>query len=169
MEELKSELRDSMNVFDFYKTFSPLIAKLKDGHTELFFPIETAITSNIEVFPYTVKINKTDTTVVIQKGIPDIEECQGMQILSINGVIVKELVSQACSMLSGEASHYKMERLSFFFSPLLYILFSSNQFSVECVDNGERKVKFIEGKPLSEYLEIFLSFNDQIVPYSFRI
>lgn len=169
LEGLKSELRDSMTAFDFYRMFSPLVAQIEDGHTELFFPVEPAIASGIEIFPYKVKINKADTTVIIQEGFPEAKLTHGTRILSINDIPVKELVDQTYSMLSGEAHHYKMERLNILFPPLLYFILSTNKFRVEYIQDEKIETIIMEGKPLSEYLETFLNFSDKITPYSFSI
>lgn len=169
LEGLKSGLKDSMTVFDFYKMFSPLIAQIEDGHTELFFPVESAIHLGMKVFPYEVKVNKTDTTVIIQKGFSGAELSRGTRILSINGVPVKELLGRTYSMLSGEAYHYKMERLNILFSPLLYFVLSSDQFTIEYIQDGKMKTKNIQGKLLSEYLETFISSINETAPYSFNM
>lgn len=166
---LKAELKDSMTAFDFYSRFSRLVAQIKDGHTELYFPIEEAIALGVKVFPYRVKIHKADTTIIIQEGLPGAELVPGTRISSINGVPVKELLDRAVSMLSGEAYHFKMERLNILFPPLLYFVLCSEEFTVEYTANGRNETKDTEGRALSEYLQTFFSFLNEAIPNSFTI
>lgn len=38
LEKIKDEIKKDLNIFDFYKFVTPLVAKLGDGHTRLDFP-----------------------------------------------------------------------------------------------------------------------------------
>jgi len=165
----KCMLRDSMTVFDFYKLFAPLVAKIEDGHTELHYPIDFAIEYGTKVFPYSLTINKADTTVIVREGFEDAKIRNGCQILSINGIDVRELVVHASSMLSGEAHHFKMERLNILFSPLLYFILPTDEFYVEYLYNRKLETAIVQTKPLSEYIRVLLASLNEKIPYSFNI
>jgi hypothetical protein len=169
LEEKKGILKDSMTVFDFYKMFAPLVAKIEDGHTELYYPVNFAIQHGIEVFPYTFTINRTDTTLIIREGFEGAKLSSGSRILSINGVPDKELIVQASSMLSGEAYHFKMARLNLLFSPLLYFILPYDEFRVEYLHNGKKETATIQAEPISKYLEVLLAFSGRETPCSFNI
>ncbi len=157
LKDAKGMLKDSMSIFDFYKIFTPLVAKIEDGHTEIHYPINFAIQQSIKVFPYSFTINKKDTTLTVQGGFEDAKIRNDSRILFINGISAKELITEASSMLSGEAYHFKMERLNFLLSPLLYFILLSDEFNVEYLYNGKKETSVIEAKLLSEYIEVFLA------------
>lgn len=169
LDERKKLLTDSMTAFDFYRLFAPLVSKIEDGHTELHYPLELAIRNEIEVLPYTFTIDKTDSTLMIRDGFEDKTLASGSRIMSVNGVRSKELIEKAFSMLSGEASHFKMERLNLLFSPLLGIILPSKEFQVEYVHNGEKESTMIRAKLLSEYVEVLLAPLVGQIPYSSQI
>lgn len=168
-QALKEELKDSMTAFDFYRLFAPLVSKLEDGHTELHYPVELAVRQNIPVFPYTFTVGKADTTLVIRGGLEGSPLRPGARIVSIDGIPAGELIGRAYRMLSGEAYHYKMERLNFLFSPLLYFIHPAHEFRVEYVFNDQHYTTSERAMPLAEYLEVLLAPLMAPEPYSFTV
>ena len=169
LERTKGLLTDSMTVFDFYKMFAPLVSRIEDGHTELHYPFGFAMEHEIGVVPYSFAINKADTTITVRQGFEGVKIGSGSRILSINGIPAKELIVQASSMLSGESYHFKMERLNFLFSPLLYFILPSGDFQVEYLHNGKKETVSVQAKSFSEYVEVFLAPLNKKIPYSFSI
>ncbi len=169
LDNTKSLLTDSTTLFDFYKMFAPLIAKIEDGHTELLCPIDFAIEHEFKAFPYSFTIDKADSGLIIRKGFEDANIESGSEVLFINGIPAKELIASTSSMLSGEAHHFKMERLNLFFSPLLYFFIPSEEFDVEYLYNGKKKNTLVQAKPLSDYIKVFLTSLNETKPYYYSI
>lgn len=157
MEELnsiKETFKDSMTIFDQYKSIAPLISKLGDGHTSVSIPYNALKEINAKILPFDVDIDKSDYSIYLSKdySTTQSEILPNETILSINGRSCSELVKDMLRYKSGEKESFKIELLKNRFAPLLYVLNEDSVFDIEYM--GEKNIPSsttIHGIPYSEW------------------
>jgi hypothetical protein len=134
IEKVKSELVPSGDIFDLYKQIAPLVVKLGDGHTGISFPHNSLeIVPNILFFPFPVKIAYPDRVIRVQKDYTQTQNTIpiGAQITSINNRQANDMVQKMMDYSSGEKDFFKIERLEYVFTPLIYTLYRDSIFAIE--------------------------------------
>jgi len=155
LQEIKTNLKSDLNVFDFYKLVDPLVAKFSDGHTILGFPYAELKKTNGLFFPFPINVNTKDSSITIFKNYSKIEELVplGAQIISVNNIPIKKLVAEMMTYISGEKDFYKLNRLEYLFTPLLYILHKSNEFQLEYIFEKKKQTIYVTGINYNERYE----------------
>jgi len=123
INNIKASLKDSLTVWDFYKKMTPLVVRLGDGHTRMSFPSQILETSNAPLFPFTVKIDKIDHSLKIDKDLSPgkTKILPGYKILSINGKKAEELINEFIEYESGEKMDFRLGGLEYYFAHYLYM------------------------------------------------
>ena len=155
LEQTKQALKDSMNIFEFYRLTAPLINKIGDGHTSLNYPIDILIERKIKVFPYNININKSDSIASIVhdwSGSKD-KIPYGAVILSINGYDSKKLIQECLNLVQGELFHFKVKVLNGLFPLILHSILNDTVYTVTYQYKGEVYKKDVEGMDSGQYWE----------------
>ena len=170
---LKASIKTDISVFDYYKLIAPLVSKLGDGHTGVYFSHEILKESDLLFFPFPVEISYKDSTV---RTIGDFTKSKntipiGAIILSINNKPVKKLIAEMMTYISGERDFYKMASLQYYFTLLLYVSLQTDDYQIEYVyDDEERHKTKVKGVSYFERFEQPLQENKQKTEnYSFKI
>ncbi len=152
---IKSELKDEMNVFEFYKLVTPLVTAMGDGHTRINFPYSDLKNPDLLFFPFPVNIDTKDSVITIANDYTELENTIpiGATVLSINNMPIKKLVAKMMTYVSGEKDFYKLERLHYEFTPLLFIFQQADEFQIDYTYNGAKQTVLVKGIPYSERYE----------------
>ncbi len=169
---VRQRLKEEMTIFEFYILIAPLIAGLGDGHTSVSFPFNS-LSSEALLFPYAVKVDYEDTTVVITHSLTGKDDTipPDSQIISINGVDIKEITGEMLNMISGEKISFRAAMLNQMFRYLLYAIFGEPLYTIhyrseQTVD--QQKVSGITYKEVYRFLQE-LQEKDKEPDYSFTI
>lgn len=127
----KSCLKDSMNLFDFYRVMAPLVAKLGDGHTGLLFPKSEIKKANTLLFPLSITVDKLSKKIYTKEINNDFKNIPiGAEIVGINGEKYDVIVDNLLKYISGEAEFFKIEILNSMFPELYYIAYNNSIFNI---------------------------------------
>lgn len=170
---IKDRINHKTDIFDFYLLINSLVVKLNDGHTSISFPHDSLKQSNKLLFPFPVDINSQDFSVTITNDFTASNNAipANSKILSINGIQIKEIVDRMMQQISGEKTFYRIERLKYLFTPLLYALYKSEKFEIAYLYNGVIYKKQIQGILYSNRYERKAQAGtvEKIQPYSLKI
>jgi len=135
--EVKSNLKDSMTVIDFFQLVTPLVVRLGDGHTRISFPTQVLKDRDALVFPFSVKINKKDYSVTVDTDFSENKTnlISGTQLLSINDKNVKDLVNDFLRFESGEKLNFRLGGVQYSFAYYLNMIYGDKDFAIEYIDN----------------------------------
>ena len=170
---IKSGINDKTEIVDFYVSINSLVVKLNDGHTYVSFPYAELKRPDALLFPFPAEVSSIDSSVRVindytksGNSIP-----VNSEILSINGIETKEIVGKMIGQVSGEKTFYRIDRLTYLFTPLLYALYKSQEFEIEYRHDESTCKERIRGIPYSERYErqSKTNANRAIEPYSIRI
>lgn len=171
IEKVKTELLPNGNVFYFYKQIAPLVVKLGDGHTGIRFPYNfLEIVPDILFFPFPVKITYPDRVIRVQKDYTQSQNTIpiGSQITSINNRKANDIVQKMMDYASGEKDFFKIERLEYVFTPLIYTLYGDSIFAIEYLYNQKKYLVQVKGISYKErYEHSQQSSSDSKDPYIF--
>ncbi|MBN3034563.1 MAG: hypothetical protein JW861_03195 [Bacteroidales bacterium] len=133
LEHAKGHAVDGMTRLGFFRIAAPLVAALGDGHTAVYFPCGELEYPHVRLFPVSVEIVHTDSSVIARADHSEAGACipGGAEILSVNQIISTELVGQMLTYVSGERLFYRATRLRRRFAPLLYAICGDTVFAVE--------------------------------------
>jgi peptidase S41-like protein len=124
LNNTKSKINKPMNAMEFYKTVSPLVSLLKEGHTNIYIPQELfdKYMSVIDgkLFPLIVEIrdNKIFNTKVMNE---DIHIPIGAEILAIDDIETEEIIKKLKIYETGMKDAYKEVKLEKDFYFLLWL------------------------------------------------
>lgn len=145
--ESKSELKDSMNIFEFYNIAARLAARLGDGHTSAYFPMRSLTEPHIKLFPFSIDLNYRDSTVFIRNDFSDPKSGipQGAEIISINGRDIRRIVGEMLACRSGEKLHYRSASLISQFGNHLHSLYADTVFTISYRESDMQKEMTVKG------------------------
>jgi len=167
LNEIKSNLKDSMTVFDFYIMTAPLIHDLEDGHTllfppsYLFPPLENEIHN--PVFPFFLSVNAKDSSIIVLKDLSGIEPIipEGSRMKSFNNHTDKETVIKIAKYMSGEKFSFRIVALNNYFPILLPVLLpvicQDTVFNINYVTDGKTRSKMVKSVPAEDIKKNFIS------------
>ncbi len=131
----KENMADSLSFFDLYNVFSSITASYKDGHLSTLYPNRIWSEESPNVLPFTIEIenNKLFTK--------DVHEASNIpvnsEVVSINGIASSEIIDTLLKTTSGEAYHFKIERIKINFPRKLYAVYTlKGDFTVTYEHNG---------------------------------
>ena len=174
IEKIKAELTPDADIFYFYKKINPLVVRLGDGHTSVYFPNEhLGKDPNIVLFPFPVKVTYPDKEIFVQNDFTQTQNAIpiGGQITKINKRPSKDIVHEMMNYVSGEKDFFKTERLEFLFTPLIYALYRDSVFDIEYEFEQKRHSVHVKGIPHKERYKRRSQQNDAepYLSYSLRI
>ena len=151
IDSLKNNLTAEKDTIEFWKYVAPVVARLEDGHTYVYFPYNYFIKKKPLVFPFIVKTSNYSPYISIQDGDNSIPAKS--EIISINGIPSKDLISEYLQYESGEDIQSRAEWIADGFE---YYINAVSNIKEKCIieyktDNEvfTSNIKFI---PLPEFL-----------------
>ncbi|MDC7996534.1 S41 family peptidase [Gilvibacter sediminis] len=114
--------QDSLNVLEATKLLQPFAAQLKNGHTEVVFPIPQYIeyaSQGGKLFPLEAIFHQGDYKVTANWS-EDKRIQPGTKLLSINGEPIQDVFEKLYRQLAGERPYYIQTKAEFFTLPRLY-------------------------------------------------
>ncbi len=171
IQGIKSKITTETDLLDLYILVNKLVVKMKDGHTSLFFPDYLLKEPNVLLFPFPINI---DTKTKSVKTIDDYTESGNTipfhsSILSINGIKIKEIVNEMLKQINGEQDFYRIDRINYNFTQLLYAIYKKNNYQVEYLYNDSIYKKTVKGISYDKrYNRNQNSDRQKYVPYSLK-
>jgi hypothetical protein len=103
-DQAMNKLTGPMTELGFYLRLLPLIAEIKDGHTNLTLPPEAAsfLDAQAAFFPFGLRF-LNDKAYIFRNLSPDASVKEGAELLAINGTPMTEIVSKLISLLPSDA------------------------------------------------------------------
>ncbi|ADV42766.1 S41 family peptidase [Bacteroides helcogenes] len=156
--EVKSALPDSLSKLELYEHSAPLVSMLGDGHTIMRFPFNDVFTSELKREPFLLSINDNDSTVSVRKSacpaLPD-----SVQLKSINGIEVRDMVAWMMNYASGERPFFKLSRVNDLFPALFQMRYAAESYDVEFIADGKIKQATVPAMTFSELKAAYSSSN----------
>jgi C-terminal processing protease CtpA/Prc len=172
IEQIKSELEASGDIFYFFKQIAPVVAKLGDGHTGVGFP-RHALENVPHLFPFAVKVTYPDKIIRVQNDYTQTQNTipVGAQITRINNRDAVEMVQEMMNYESGEKDFFKVARLEYLFTPLIYALYRDTIFNIEYQFNEKNDAVQVKGVSYKERFEngSQKSVSVSSKPYTFSV
>lgn len=171
IEKVKSELKQSGDIFYFYKCITPLVVKLGDGHTNVFPPFhEPDDFTDLLFFPLSVNITSLDKEIFIRNNHNAIVIPIGAQIISINNRKAESIVQEMMNYSSGEKDFYRIDKLESLFTPLMCILYGDSTYEIEYLYNQEKHSVKINAISFNEVSKTVSQQNNitSSEPFTFR-
>lgn len=136
-------IEDNMTIMDFYIIIAPLIAKLKDGHTSVYYPY-SFLKDDSKMFPLKLSIRYPCMSAHVINNLSESSNIpEGALIESINGYDMNKLVGMMLSCISGERDSYRVAMMNQRFNELIYAVLPDSIFSIEyAFDNQIRNIEF---------------------------
>lgn len=148
--------KDSMNLLEVTNVLQPLTSAVNNGHTAIEFPIPLYISyayGGGTVFPLEVAMEKGKALVRKNWSVND-SISPGMELLSINGVAIDDVLAKIYLHISAERRYLKQAKLELFTLPRYYwqVFGEVDHFEVEVRSNGSTtKVHLAAVKALDDY------------------
>lgn len=115
-EEIKDRIRsldtDKFNIFDCYYFLQELAVSIQDGHTGIYSPRNWDNTVNY-LFPF--KVVPVDNRIFVGENLVESEIPERSEILSINGMSIRGMISETMKYVEGTLPHYKMVKWARYF------------------------------------------------------
>lgn len=163
--QLKNNLKNEKNIYEFWEYIAPTVAKMDDGHTYVNIPYDDFNKLNPKVFPFKIKTSLKKPFIKIVDGNEEIPK--NVEIISINGVPSQKIIYNLIRYISGEDKKTRAEWIAYDFSFLTYIVLNlRNTCTIKYrIKNREisKKIDFIYLK------EIYKKNISSPAPYSLKI
>ncbi|MCF8262649.1 MAG: hypothetical protein K9J12_17865 [Melioribacteraceae bacterium] len=146
---------------DFWKNVAPLASDLNDGHTSLLFPSEERKQYFIEggkLFPFEVYTRKGKLFIQRYFG-ENLKFHPGSEIISINKIPAKDIISKMKDYLSAERESFKEQLVSYNFHSFFWALFKSS---------GTFLIKYISAYDNEQYSAVVTGLNQFEFEFSKR-
>lgn len=175
VEALEQELTEPITRLEFARKFIPIVTRLGDGHTSVYFPQEERsefLKQGGKVFPFEVLIR--NNRLFITTNYSSDSTLSGIvEVTSINGLRTPELLDKLRPYVSAELDLYRDIRIQRSFRGLLwYVLGFCGDYEVELVIDGQPLKRHVEGITSTQFQTAALhrSVNQHVLkPYSLTI
>ncbi len=146
---IKNKINDSLSIYKFYNLLSFIAANYKDGHTSVLIP-RIWFQERHKVIPFTITVNNkrmfvvnsTDTSKIPIKA----------EIIEINNISTRIIIDTMINTQSGEDINYRIEKVKYFFSYLLFSLYDfEDNFKIKYRFNNEIKTVTLNGILFEKY------------------
>lgn len=150
--------KDSLNTLQATNIFQKVISIVNNGHTEIDFPVgayQTYAYNGGTVFPLEIAFENNKS--LIRKNFSNNAEIKiGSEILSINGVLMKDLLAKIYPQVSAERAYFKNAKIELYSFPRLYwqVFGRQDNFQVKIRLNGTVKEYSIKAVNLIEGYEM---------------
>lgn len=138
LNDIEEKLPDSLTTLKLYQLIQPLVVKIGDGHTSLFYPLNDAFKKDTPRIPLSFRVMpNNDITVLfsIDDKIPE-----GARIIKINGVSDSQMFEKMLDYVSGESMAYKMQKVRNGFAAFFFMLYSADSYNIEYLKPGEKEL-----------------------------
>ena len=151
----KSITKDSVTLLQATTIFQKVISAANNGHTEIDFPgasYGAYADSGGTMFPIEIAFENNKS--LIRKNFSDNPDIKiGSEIISINGVSMKDVLAKIYPQVSAERTYFKNAKIEMYSFPRYYwqVFGKQDNFQIEILSNGNVKkhsikaVKLIEG------------------------
>jgi hypothetical protein len=130
IDSIKLSITEPMTSYGFYKLLAPVIIKIGDGHTGML-PDQSLMVITKLPFPFEVHIEGNRVFIVKNYSLNS-EIILGSEILSINGISIKEIISTFLKFIPGESIRFKTAAIESYFSNFYKLCYGEcNEFLVE--------------------------------------
>ena len=157
ISNVKRLITEHLSTLSFYQLIEPVIVKLQDGHTDLAMPLSEFYDLYPDPFKIPVKLKFSIEKPYISYQGPiladlDIPIPINAEILSINNISSKELVSSIIKMTSGESQEFRLALGSSFLQFHLKQLYNiDSSYSISYATNQGKKRIALDGIREKEY------------------
>jgi hypothetical protein len=149
-ERIENEITSPMSRIDFYIKIAPLVAKLKDGHTWVYWPDEEYnhyVENDGLLFPFNLHFSDGRAFIVANYS-SDSLIAVNSELYSINGISIGSIADSLLQFISGERLYSRRWWLGGDFRRELWLIYKFDQeFEVEFVSGltGERLTRKVSG------------------------
>lgn len=158
-ENIKKTIpKDSITLLQATNIFQKVISIVNNGHTEIDFPSDSYRTyaySRGTVFPLEIAFENNKS--LIRKNYSDNSNIKiGSEILSINGVLMKDILAKIYPQVSAERIYFKNAKIELYSFPRLYwqVFGKQDVFQIKIRSNGIIKKHSIKAVNLIEGYEM---------------
>ena len=154
----QSIVKDSVTLLQATTTFQKVISVVNNGHTEIDFPgasYRTYAYSGGTLFPLEIAFENNKS--LIRKNFSDNPDITiGSEIISINGILMKDILSQIYPQVSAERTYFKNAKIEMISFPRLYwqVFGKQDNFQIKIRSNGTIKKYSIKAVNLIEGYEM---------------
>jgi len=118
----QSIAKDSLSLLEATSLFQQVISKANTGHAEIDFPATSYrkyAMNGGTIFPLEIAIQNNKS--IIRKNFSNIKALNpGLEILSIDGIAIQNILNKMYSQLSAETTYFKHAKLELWTFPRLY-------------------------------------------------
>lgn len=171
IKRASDNMTDSISVEELYKIAAPIVAKIGDGHTNLFFPTYAVFKKDTERIPVWMQV-ESDRTITVDRSLDSIIP-KGAKVLKINGKTADRIVDELLPYVSGETEHFRLSRLDDL-RPFIHMSMPADFYKIEYVAPGTTEVRSYTFPALTppEYMSrvpAHRKSDSSGEPYTFRI
>ncbi|MGI6222866.1 MAG: hypothetical protein ACOYJG_04590 [Prevotella sp.] len=171
VDEAKKNMPDNVSSIELYKRIAPIVTKIGDGHTNLWFPYNDYFTKDTQRMPLFMKVTG-DKGILVESCIDD-KIPHGAEIVEINGVSSKQMIEQMLRYAGGEKEFYRIEQVNNNMKALFELLFKADSYQVVYRNVGSNKTQTIKLNTTAlDELKARMPHRQQArqkAPYSFSI
>lgn len=170
IEHEKTTMADSVSSVELYKRVAPIVAKIGDGHTSLWFPYNQYFSKETKRMPLYMKAS-TDHKLYVESCLDD-QIPYGSEILEINGTSSSDIVAAMLKYGCGEKEFFRIERINNDMKALFELLFKADKYHI--VYRLSNKQTHSLTLPTANYDVLIARMprrqkEESLVPYSFSI
>jgi len=167
-----AKLDKPKTLLEFWKLITPVVVKLKDGHTGLYFPYivrNNYLDNEAALFPF--DITADSNRLFIKKNYTS-DSLIGInsEILSINNIPVRRILQKMRIYHNGERLSFIDLKVSAYFKYYLRALYNIEepyQIDFISVEDGKSFIKSYKGITLTGFKTLSGTENSSVQPYSF--
>ncbi len=166
IDKLKSEIKDSLNIIDYYLKATPVLSAVNDGHTGLMPPFKLIRKINPPVFPIHIILNNAGK-IISQKR--DKQIPQYAEIVSINNIETNQIIQELSALISAEEYNYKKYHLNRNINILMGAYFNfPEQYKITYNYEGKEKSVELNGKSAADLSKRNRKSKKKIKNYTFE-
>lgn len=154
----QSIVKDSVTLLQATTIFQKVISVVNNGHTEIDFPgasYRKYAYSGGTLFPLEIAFENNKS--LIRKNFSDNPDIKiGSEIISINGILMKDILAQIYPQVSAERTYFKNAKIEMISFPRLYwqVFGKQDNFQIKIRSNGAVKKHSIKAVNLIEGYEM---------------
>ncbi|MFD2891023.1 S41 family peptidase [Flavobacterium chuncheonense] len=154
----KSISKDSVTLLQATTLFQKVISVVNNGHTEIDFPgasYSAYAYNGGTIFPIEIAFENNKN--FIRKNFSDNSSIKvGAEIISINGVLIKDVLEEIYPQVSAERTYFKNAKIEMYSFPRLYwqVFGKQDDFEIEIISNGTVQKHSIKAVRLIEDYEM---------------
>ena len=155
---IQSIAKDSATLLQATTIFQKVISVVNNGHTEIDFPGASYTTyaySGGTLFPLEIAFQNNKS--LIRKNFSDNPDIKiGSEIISINGILMKDILAQIYPQVSAERTYFKNAKIEMISFPRLYwqVFGKQDNFQIKIRSNGAVKKHSIKAVNLIKGYEM---------------